>query len=272
MNYAQSTKVNRFDRACPVRGTVDLTTGAFHQIGPTSTTEFKSGLVPGPNGDLLTLGFGSSGNLDSIDPATGVTTTVGTGLGQAGNTLGELGGKIYATDGANNLYTVNPTTGGTHLIGKTGIPAVPFVLGPNPDGTINIFNETLFGAAGKLYATFDADKFDPRIPAITPVIAPNLYQIDPETGATTLIDPTALLITASVDLNGTVYALVGNAEATAHVVTLDLANGTTSFVTNVDPAAGLIFGAAPVPEPASIALAGIGIAALVICRRRRRSL
>src|ERR1700686_4071270 len=59
-------------------GTVDLATGLFHQIGP-NTPEGEGGLVPGPNGSLLTLTL--SGNLDSINPATGVTSVVGpTGL------------------------------------------------------------------------------------------------------------------------------------------------------------------------------------------------
>jgi hypothetical protein len=251
-------------------GAVDLASGAFQQIGP-STTEFESGLVPGPNGSLLTLG--PSGNLNSINPTTGVITTIGpTGLGDAQTALGELGGKLYATDLNNNLYAVNSTTGAAQRIGPTGIPALPFIpTSINPDGTINIFNETLFGAGGKLYATFDADTFDPSVPMITPVIASNLYQIDPATGATTVVAPTTLLMTASLDLNGSVYALIGNAEALTHVVTLDLANGHTSFVSNVDPTAGLIFGAAPVPEPTSVALTVIGIAGIALCIRRKRT-
>ncbi len=51
-------------------GTIDLATGAFRQIGPNGPG--NGGLAPGPNGSLLTLTF--SGNLDSINPATGVTS------------------------------------------------------------------------------------------------------------------------------------------------------------------------------------------------------
>src|ERR1700691_5052855 len=40
-------------------GTVDLATGAFHQIGP-YTPEPEANLVPGPHGELLSLTF--SGN------------------------------------------------------------------------------------------------------------------------------------------------------------------------------------------------------------------
>ncbi len=60
-------------------GTLDLDTGGFHQIGP-NLPEETSGLVPGPNGGLLSLSF--SGNLNSINSANGVTTLIGaTGLG-----------------------------------------------------------------------------------------------------------------------------------------------------------------------------------------------
>lgn len=60
-------------------GTVDLSTGAFRQIGAdTSGQQFY--LVPGPNGSLLSLT--ATGNLESINPATGATSVIGaTGLG-----------------------------------------------------------------------------------------------------------------------------------------------------------------------------------------------
>src|ERR1700733_10465631 len=101
-------------------GTVNLATGAFTQIGP-NTPEGEDGLVPGPNGSLLTLTF--SGNLDSINPATGLTSVIGaTGLADcsnfpvspcgptSANELAVYKGTIYATDISNNLYTVNPLT------------------------------------------------------------------------------------------------------------------------------------------------------------------
>ncbi|MGI8741114.1 MAG: hypothetical protein ACR2NN_00810, partial [Bryobacteraceae bacterium] len=77
------------------------------------------------------------------------------------NNLVKFGGTLYATDLANNLYTVDPLTGGAKLLGTTGIPPLPFkLLSTNPDGSTNVFDETLFGAEGKLYATFDAITMD----------------------------------------------------------------------------------------------------------------
>lgn len=258
-------------------GTIDLATGAFQQIGP-SMPEPATGLTPGPNGSLLTLAV--SGSLNAINPVSGVTTVVGsTGLGDcslptspcgpnSASVLGGLGGTIYATDLANNLYNVNSSTGAATLIGKTGIPALPFVpLSTNPDGTFNAYDEVLFGANGKLYATFDAFTIDSTTFTLGSVLIPdNLYQIDPTTGAATVIGPTDLNLAAVADVNGTFYAFN---DGTSQIVTLDVANGKTSFVTDFDPAVGLVVGAAPTPEPLSTALVGVGLMAIALCRRRR---
>lgn len=262
-------------------GAINLATGAFSQIGP-DTPEADTGLVAGPMGSLLTLT--TSGNLDAINPVTGVTTVIGpTGLAdcstssspcgpKSANFLSSLGGTIYATDFQNDLYKINPATGAATLIGLTGVPPVTFIPfgSPNPDGSFNFLGGGLFSAGGNLYETFDTGTKNFKTGAITPVIPDNLYQIDPATGKSTLIAPTAFGLGAVVPLNGTAY---GFNNATRQLVTLNLTNGSTTFVSNVDPAAGLIFGAAPspVPEPGSIGLAALGIAALGVNRLRKRA-
>jgi outer membrane protein assembly factor BamB len=197
-------------------GSMDLNTGRFSQIGP-NAPEAEDGLAPGPNGSLLTLTV--SGNLDSINPATGVTTKIGpTGLGDctsptspcgpnSADTLVAFGGKLYATDVSNNLYVVNPSTGTAKLIGPTGIPPLPFKLQTtNPDGSIDGIDTALFVANGKLYETFDAIKiyFSPF--KVIPVVAPNLWQINPDTGRATEIGPTTLTLGTAAEVDGTVYA------------------------------------------------------------------
>ena len=257
-------------------GTANLATGAVTQIGP-NTPEFTFGLAAGPNGTLLTLG--GSGNLDSINPATGITTVIGpTGLAgcfppapcglTSANLIGELGGTVYATDFSNSLYQVNPVTGRATLVGPTGIPAVPATPDTfNPDGTKNAFDETLFASNGKLYATFDAIKINFSPFTITPVISSELYQINTDTGLATPISATALALGAVVPVNGELYAFDNMSSA---VVALNLANGNTSFVSNFDPAAGIIAGAAaPAPEPLSLALVGLGLAAVTVFRRKK---
>ena len=261
-------------------GTVDLASGAFQQIGP-NTPELVGGLAQGSNGSLLTLTF--SGKLDSINRSTGAITTIGaTGLANcqmtssqcaanSANTLGQMGGTTYATDFANNLYTVDPSTGRTTLVGRTGMPAVTFVPDtPLPNGTFDGFDEALFSARGKLYATFDAININPDPFTVVPLIAPELYQIDPSTGHATVVGPTTLTLDAAVDVNGTTYAFE---DMTSQIDTLDLANGNTKLITNFDPVAGIIDGAvAPTPEPASVALLGFGLAtaSFFSCKRWMR--
>jgi hypothetical protein len=257
-------------------GAVDLSTGGFTQIG-SGTLEGDYGLVPGPNGSLLTLTY--SGNLDSINPATGATSVVGaTGLTDcttpaspcgptAASTLGLSGGKIYATDFQNNLYSVNPLTGGATLIGATGIPAVPAVpFSSNPDGTVNVYDQSIFGAGGNLYITFDAIDLDLATFEATQTVAPDLYRIDPKTGLATLVGPTELGINAVAEVNGASY---GFDDLTGQILSLDLSNGNTSFVSNFDPAAGVIAGATvDTPEPAPITMMAIGLAAVLVAKRR----
>jgi hypothetical protein len=257
-------------------GTLDLATGGFQEIGPT-LPEGATGLAPGPNGSFLTLAV--SGNLLSINPATGVTTLVGpTGLGDcsfpgspcgpnSADNIVRFGNTFYATDLANNLYTVDPSTAAATLLGPTGIPPLPFVLlSTNPDGSVNVVDQTLFTSGGKLYATFDAATIDFSTFTITPVIPNSLYQIDPSTGMATLIAPTALNLTAAVDVSGKVYAFNG---ASNEVVALNLTNGNTTFVSSFDSSIGPISGASPVPEPSTYALIGIGLIAASICGRKR---
>lgn len=260
-------------------GTVDLATGAFHEIRSAADQDFR-GLVPASNGSLLTLGFDA--NLASINPVTGVPTVMGpTGLSDCStpsspcgprsvSTFGALGGTLYATDYSQNLYRVNPETGAATLVGPTGIPAFPFPshFTSNPDGTANVFSATLFAADGNLYATFDTNRVDPTSGDISPAILNHLYRIDPNTAVATLVAPTIQAISAATQVNGTDYAFnVG----TQQLLTLDLANGGTSFVANVSPGPLYVGGATPTPEPLSMALAGIGISMIAAYRLRRHS-
>ena len=236
-------------------GIVNLGSGAFLPVGPGIPPDVGAGLVTGPGRSLLTLAF--SGNLDAIDPLTGKTVVVGaTGLGDcsmpsspcgrnSANALGSLDGTVYATDFANNLYSVNPSTAKARLIGATGIPGLPFAPGPNPDGTTNVYDESLFSFGGKLYANFAAAVLDSEgVPTI--VVQPAIYEINTKTGQARSIAATDLGLLSIVNVGDTVYAF---SAATGEVVTLDPGNGQTHAVSDLDPAAGLIAGAAPAVVP-----------------------
>ena len=258
-------------------GDMDLATGKFSAISSTpSTIQY---LAPGRNGSLLTMSF--NGDLDSINPNTGAISVVGhTGFANCSIpgpytsncqlSFGAAGGTLYATDFANNLYTVNPVTGKATLVGATGIPAVPFIpASTNPDGSFNFYDENLFGFGGKLYANFDAGTFNPATSASTIVISPEMYQLNPSTGHASKIAATNFGLITIANVDGTIYGFNGN---TSRVVTVDVSNGTTSFVSDISQSAGLIGGAAPaVPEPASLALTVIGISAILVLRREMSS-
>ena len=257
-------------------GTVNLSTGAFHVIG-NANPDGQANLVWGNNNALYSLTY--TGNLETINPSTGAATVIGaTGLSYDAFSLAGVGGKLYATDFQNNLYSVNSATGAATMIGATGMPpdpAIPFTV--NPDGTVNLCDETIYGVGGKLYATFDAFTIDPNSLAIKTVVAPDLYQIDPKTGLATLVAPTRLNLGASVEVGGQFYAITdapigwtsfGPVDQ-SQIVTLNLANGSTAFAANLDPAAGAIFGAAPTPEPGTFLLLGSGLTGLAGFVRKR---
>jgi outer membrane protein assembly factor BamB len=142
------------------------------------------------------------------------------------------------------------------MIGTTGLPPCPSIADPD-----DIADEALFAAGGKLYVTFDGFNF------ITNAVvdAPELYQLNPTTGVATLIGPTAFGIDAALQVNGTVYAFTG----ANTVLSLNLANGSTTFVTDYDANALDITGAAATPEPASCGLILVATAAIFIASRLR---
>jgi hypothetical protein len=261
-------------------GTVDLNTGAYQQVGPVEPDGYF-GMASGPSGSLLAGTYAA--NLDSINPLTGVSTRVGpTGLGPCvvpssacgSNSFADLGGlngKIYATDFQNNLYTINPLTGAATLLNAhTGLPAIPFIPGTsNSDGTFNFYDEAIWGAGGKLYATFDAELFDPNSNTVVSlVVAPELYQIDPSTGAAIPVGATDHGIGAVVEIDGISYAFDVD---TDQITSIDLSSGHTTFVSNFDLSAGVIQEAATItPEPGSVALALVGLIGIAVCGRRKR--
>jgi hypothetical protein len=141
--------------------------------------------------------------------------------------------RFYATDFQNNLYNVNSVTGTATLIGFTGILAIPFALGSfNDDGTINFYDEAIFGSAGNLYETFDTFTFDLNsFTVLNTIVAPALYQIDPSSGLGTLVGTTDLSIGAVAGVDGTYYAFN---DMTGQIQGLNLASGNTNSISNFD--------------------------------------
>lgn len=241
-------------------GVVDMASGSFLPIGPGLPPDVGDGLVPGTGKSLFSLGF--SGNLDAIDPATGQTTVIGaTGLGDCSTPespcgpnsalwIGLVNGHYYVTDFANNLYSLDPKTAATKLIGPTGMPPItspPF--SENPDGSVNVFGASLFGARGKFYAYFATLAINFEAGTFTPQIPGAIYEIDEKTGLATKVVDTSSTLSAFVNMNDTIY---GFDAWTSQVVTVDLTTGETTPVADVDAEVGVVAGATPArPAPAS---------------------
>ena len=83
-----------------------------------------------------------------------------------------------------------------------------------------------------------------------------MYEVDPFTGATTVIAKTDWQLSAIVEADGKVYAFKAVIDgfdssidlpiSHAELVTLDLKTGKTQKVADLDPGLGPIFGAVPV--------------------------
>lgn len=245
----------------PQFGAVDLSSGHYLPIGkplPTIPTDLVWW-----NGSLLTLGTTDpyAGDIMRINPLNGKVTRLGaTGLGYNAFSIASVGGKLYLTDLSGNLYTIDPRTWAATFFASTGIPADPTIpFTTNPDGTLNLCDQTFNAVGGSLYVTFDAFNLDPSTLAINkdpsnPNVGPALYRIDPATGIATLVSPVYFQLGATVPVGSQVFGfrlaptgfIDGFPTAFSELYTLDVTTGQASFVRNIDPAAGTIFGAAPV--------------------------
>ncbi|MGA3185701.1 MAG: PEP-CTERM sorting domain-containing protein [Bryobacteraceae bacterium] len=83
----------------------------------------------------IVYGAGDNNSLYTINPATGATTLVGA-MGVNIYDIAEFGGKLYGISAASNLYSISTTTGAATDIGSTG----------------QEFNALTFSSTGVLYA------------------------------------------------------------------------------------------------------------------------
>lgn len=120
--------------------TINLATGAATVVGPSGTGTSGTGFGISPGGVLYLTGHGATGDIGTVNAATGLYTAGPAMVGSPNN--GQMpalafnsAGVLFASDfagggagGASNLVTVNPATGAITNIGVTisGLDALAF--------------------------------------------------------------------------------------------------------------------------------------------------
>ena len=243
-------------------GTLNVTNGTFTAIGTGHTTyngtnTTLAGVAYAANSNLYGLDY--TGRFFQINRTSGVLTLIGTATGLAGSTqdvtIGNTSdGTIYgiyagSTTTGPNLYTINPATGATTLVGNTG--TTYFDGGLGGDGNNNLFATGGNGGSQS-------------------------FRVNRITGAATVLAATTAAGTsyALAYTNSNLYAF----STTGGIYTLNTATGaaTNTNVTFNTATTGSIGGAAPlifvatVPEPGTVALLSLGGLGMVACAARRR--
>jgi len=237
-------------------GTLDTTTGVFTPINTVQTSLiFGMGFTSG--GTLYGTGSNIPATVYQINQANGNLTSVGTaGSSATGSTVRSANGLIYTVsqDSNSKFYSFDPTT-----LTSTPISAG---LGFQSDG-LAVFDSGQFYTDRFVSSGHDA-----------------LERVDPSTGIATAVGTGLGFSIYAGALSGTTLYAVGPGGGTPALYTIDTTTGVATKVSNIT---GMARGAAPyslafdngpantsTPEPSTVSLAALSLAAgLVVFRRRR---
>lgn len=237
---------------------VDMATGAKTQIGTVSANAGTTGgLAYDRANNVMYVTSTSLDQLFTLDLGTGAATLVGsydpavTAIVMHGIEIDDSTGQLYGISIHNTgtFYSINKTTGAATAIGTATGTASFQNLGYNSD------TDTMYMTSG----------------GRTGGIADALHTINRATGAVTDIGPLGAVSTNPNGLaynfdNDTMYLVDNSAD---NLFSINLATGAATVVGSTG--AGNLLGLAyvnPVPEPATMAILGLGIVALM--KRRPR--
>lgn len=254
-------RIIRFDSSDPV-GTV--TTIGSTGVGAT----LMGGLdFDGSNNLFSASQVAGGGQLFSINQTTGAATAVGNlnpGAGVSINdlswnaTMGMLG--LGSSSNGPSLYSINLTTGAATLLGNvTGIPTGALVIGLASDSAGNNYIHDLATDQMYMLSGFTASAMSAPIGADT-----NFSQgmtIDQSNDSWFLGS-----LSQSTSFSSEVRAMNLSTGATSSILGTWGTNSTTSLP---EFETGDLAIAHPVPEPATLAVVGLGLAAILKRRRNR---